>query len=116
MSKTGWIAVDLDGTLAFYDGWKGIEHIGDPIPHMLERVRRWLERGADVRIFTARVIEGPEAIGYIKQWCEKHLGVELPVTNIKDFSMIQLWDDRAVGVEQNTGEVTSGVPYGEATP
>ena len=26
-----WIGVDLDGTLARYDGWKGIEHIGEPI-------------------------------------------------------------------------------------
>lgn len=26
------VAVDLDGVLASYDGWKGIDHIGDPIP------------------------------------------------------------------------------------
>lgn len=25
-----WIAFDLDGTLAKYDGWKWIEHIGEP--------------------------------------------------------------------------------------
>ena len=24
----GWIGVDLDGTLAQYDHWRGIEHIG----------------------------------------------------------------------------------------
>ncbi len=27
---TGWIDVDLDGTLAQYDGWKGVAHIGEP--------------------------------------------------------------------------------------
>lgn len=25
---SGWIGVDLDGTLAGYDGWVGPEHIG----------------------------------------------------------------------------------------
>ena len=37
----GWIGVDLDGTLAEYHGWQGIEHIGEPIPKMMARVRRW---------------------------------------------------------------------------
>ena len=31
---SGWIGVDLDGTLAFYDMWRGMEHIGKPIPAM----------------------------------------------------------------------------------
>ena len=35
----GWIGVDLDGTLAHYNGWKGIEHVGDPVPAMIDRVR-----------------------------------------------------------------------------
>ncbi len=51
----GWIGVDLDGTLARYDGWVGVMHVGDPVPAMLDRVQRWLEQGLDVRIFTARV-------------------------------------------------------------
>ena len=29
---SGWIGVDLDGTLARYDGWRGIDHIGEPMP------------------------------------------------------------------------------------
>jgi hypothetical protein len=33
----GWIGVDLDGTLAFYDEWIGPEHIGAPIPGMVDR-------------------------------------------------------------------------------
>ena len=45
----GWIGVDLDGTLAYYDYWRGPEHIGEPIPAMLERVQRWLAEGKDVR-------------------------------------------------------------------
>jgi len=28
--------VDLDGTLAMYDGWRGSDHIGDPVPFARE--------------------------------------------------------------------------------
>lgn len=48
-----WIGVDLDGTLAQYGGWKGPDTIGDPVPTMKERVMKWLNEGAEVRIFTA---------------------------------------------------------------
>ena len=33
------IAVDLDGTLAKYEGFHGMEHIGEPVPGMLRRVK-----------------------------------------------------------------------------
>src|SRR5271156_403401 len=116
----GWIGVDLDGTLAFYDHWRGADHIGPPIPAMLERVKRWLSEGRDVRIFTARVDGGTAALsmgnsggedyrnvevveGHIRRWCLKHIGCELPVTCKKDFGMIELWDDRCIQVIPNTG-------------
>lgn len=102
MSK-GWIGVDLDGTLAHYDGWKGIDHIGEPIPRMVERVKAWMAEGKDVRIFTARVSQ-PEAEGPIIEWCVKHFGFGLRITNVKDMAMIELWDDRCVQVIANTGE------------
>lgn len=102
MSGDGWIGVDLDGTLAHYDGWKGIEHIGEPIPNMMDRVRRWIEEGKTVKIFTAR-IHTPEALPHIVQWMRKHGLPHLEITNVKDFGMIELWDDRAVQVEANTG-------------
>lgn len=107
MSNHGWIGVDLDGTLAYYDGWKGIEHIGAPVPAMLDRVKRWLTEGRQVRIFTARAMQ-QEAVPYIQAWCLEHIGQVLRVTNIKDYAMIELWDDRAVGVVPNTGEIKSG--------
>jgi hypothetical protein len=116
----GWIAVDLDGTLAEYNGWLSEEHIGDPVAPMLERVRLWITEGKDVRIFTARVDGGEVAIamgneagqrfkdvqrirGIIEAWCLKHVGVVLPITNKKDYGMIELWDDRCVQVVPNTG-------------
>lgn len=99
----GWIAVDLDGTLAHYDGWRGPHHIGPPIADMATRVRRWLEEGRDVRIFTARVADGPLAVAEVEAWSLLHLGRRLVVTNVKDRFMIELWDDRAVQVVRNTG-------------
>jgi hypothetical protein len=112
MSDNGWIGVDLDGTLANYEGWKGIEHIGAPIEPMRQRVLKWLVEGQEVKIFTARVSrsgeEGDRARAYIERWCLVHLGVILPVTNIKDWAMIELWDDRAVQVVINTGERADG--------
>jgi len=108
----GWIAVDLDGTLAYYDDWIGPTHIGEPVPVMLERVKQWLEEGKDVRIFTARVAhptDGPQARTAIYDWCVQHLGVQLPVTNIKDMGMIEHWDDRCVQVVKNTGQRVDGL-------
>lgn len=102
-SKQGWVGIDLDGTLAYYDGWKGIDHIGDPIPVMRQYVLDLKDAGVEVRIFTARVDNGQEAIEHIEQWCLKHLGQILPVTNKKDMSMVFCVDDRAVSVEANTG-------------
>jgi hypothetical protein len=104
----GWIGVDLDGTLAEYHGWNGIEHIGDPIPPMFARVKSWLNDGKTVKIFTARVsgrdgMEKDLARYHIWKWCEKHGLPLLEVTNVKDFGMLELWDDRAVQVEMNTG-------------
>ena len=108
---SGWIGVDLDGTLAYYDEWRGALHIGEPIPAMLERVRRWLDEGKDVRIFTARVnresialaMASPEGAAAatrevaaveecIQQWCEKHVGRALP-----DYLLQGLRNDRAMG-------------------
>jgi len=100
---SGWIGVDLDGTLAQYGGWKGPDHIGDPVPAMAFRVRNWLAQGREVRIFTARA-SVPEQVPAVVGWCKRHFGVELAVTNMKDFGMIELWDDRAVRVRENEGE------------
>jgi hypothetical protein len=116
-NHNGWIGVDLDGTLARYDGWHGIDHIGEPVPKMLARVKGWLAEGKEVRIFTARA--SPQAIRLnnssvreviepILEWCVKHIGCTLDVTHEKDMAMVQLWDDRCVQVIPNTGERADG--------
>lgn len=133
----GWIGVDLDGTLARYEGWKRVTDIGEPVPAMLERVKSWRAEGREVRVFTARVWPITQLMGKdykfradkwiqrgeevderrqrlvtatlaakaIRQWCLNHVGEVLPITCVKDRSMIELWDDRAVCVERNTGMV-----------
>lgn len=107
-TKGDWIGVDLDGTLATYNGWVGPQSIGAPIPKMVDRVARWLREGKDVRILTARVAPGKpdenECRHAIMAWCVTHLGRELPITHAKDHKMIVLWDDRVVQVIPNTGE------------
>jgi hypothetical protein len=108
----GWIGVDLDGTLARYDGWKGEDHIGEPIPAMVERVKRFLAEGREVRIFTARASFTGRTqerlarnVRLIEDWCIAHLGAKLRVTSDKDYGMIALYDDRAVQVEFNSGRL-----------
>ena len=106
----GWVGVDLDGTLAVYDGWQGIEHIGEPIQPVVNHVKMLLAAGVDVRIFTARVQEGLRAIVAIQDWCLEYIGTVLPVTDKKDFSMVYALDDRIITVEMNTGKLLAIPP------
>ena len=103
------VGVDLDGTLAEYHGWKGYDHIGEPVQPMLERVKGWLESGKyEVQIVTARVSsdsgrDAEVARKAIEKWCEKHVGKKLVVTAEKSLRLVALWDDRAIQVIKNTG-------------
>jgi acyl carrier protein len=115
----GWIGVGREGTLAEYGEWKGPAHIGDPVPAMAERVKRWLTEGREVRIFTARVFhdgtDGRRADAItarraILAWLEKNGFPTMEITCVKDYAMLELWDDRAVQVIPNTGE-----PVGQST-
>ena len=109
---SGWIGVDLDGTLAEYQRWVD-GSIGAPIPAMVERVRAWLAEGREVRIFTARVSvpeQRDEQLERIALWCLDHIGAILTVTCEKDIHMVELWDDRCVRVRRN-----QGVPCCDAT-
>ena len=130
IKKHGWVGVDLDGTAALYDHWRGPTHIGHPVPLMVERIKKWIREGQEVRIFTARVfpffyrsdeeidldlvnentLDQSEAALAIQSWCFKYVGQKLAITCAKDMSMIQLWDDRAVQVVQNAGIRADGLP------
>ena len=115
-----WIGFDLDGTLAKYDGWKGIEHIGAPVTSMVLVAKLLHKLGKKIKILTARVAprdgndegdaDASKAKAYVQKWCAKHLGFVPEVTYVKDASMVALFDDRAVAVEQNKGKVLGGWP------
>lgn len=95
----GWIGVDLDGTLAHYDHFRGEDHVGAPIESMVKRVNAWLAEGRDVRLFTAR-----KPSPAIRRWMDEHLTQRIPITSTKDYKMQVLYDDRAVQVKRNTGK------------
>jgi hypothetical protein len=100
----GWIGVDLDGTLAKFTKWKGAANIGEPIPAMVARVRRWIGHGKKVKIFTARA-DDEVSVNAIKRWLKTNEMPDMEVTNLKDEKMIEFWDDKAVAVEKNTGKI-----------
>ena len=106
-TEQDWIGIDLDGSLAEYTEWKGIEHIGKPIQKIVDRVKKWIEEGKIVKIFTARASEeGAEK--YIHEWLEEQGLPKLEITNKKDRYMLEYWDDRAIQLIPNTGERADG--------
>ena len=108
-----WIGVDLDGTLAEYTEFKGCESIGKPILKMVEYVKDLINKGENVKIFTARIDGHPEVVTCIQQWLQDVGLPILPVTNIKDPGMKLLIDDRARQVIQNTGKFVSTDAFGK---
>lgn len=114
----GWIGVDFDGTLATYTGYHGPSALGKPIPKMLNRVKGWISAGKNVKIMTARANpssgNASESISAIKKWCRQYIGKELDVVYKKDSHMEELWDDKAIHVQKNTGNIIKsdeGISY-----
>lgn len=72
------VCVDLDGVLASYDGWKGVDHFGSPIPGAVEFTKA-LASFADVVIFTTRCNpevndgEAVDSLVYrVRNWLDMH--------------------------------------------
>jgi len=99
-----WIGVDLDGTLAYYDAGSSSENVGEPVPAMLALVKKMINNDIRVKIFTARATD-PEQLPIIRKWLKLNNLPELEITNIKDYQMQRLYDDRCVQVERNTGRL-----------
>lgn len=57
----GWYGFDLDGTLAVYDKWRGIDHIGEPVKPMVALIKKMHAEGKIVKILTARVAPRPDS-------------------------------------------------------
>ena len=122
----GWYGFDLDGTLAVYDKWEGIDHIGEPVKHMVDLIKRMHEEGKVVKILTARIaphkledgtvgesyITVPNGEGgvtrtyahqFINDWCHFNLGFIPEIVYQKDHLMLELYDDRVKQVVPNEG-------------
>lgn len=81
------VCVDLDGTLAKFEKWKGIKYIGDPFPGAVTFMKK-LSKRATIIIFTARLKTLPDnpeyvkdgdkvyrqedVMNFIKDWLDKH--------------------------------------------
>jgi hypothetical protein len=99
-----WTGVDLDGTLACLDRNAPYDEVGEPVPAMMALVRKMINNGIRVKIFTARA-EDPEQIPIIRKWLKDNNLPELEITNVKDYNMQRLYDDRCIQVERNTGRL-----------
>ena len=74
----GWYGFDLDGTLAKYDKWEGIDHIGAPVGPMVERIKKLHEEGRKVKILTARVSPRADVETRPNPYLENHWCIEAP--------------------------------------
>lgn len=105
-----WYGFDLDRTLAEYPPKNG-ESIGKPISNIVRVLKQYIREGRDCRILTARV--GPDkstfeinAFKYdLDRWLRQHIGTTLLATCEKDHFVMEMWDDKAVQVVPNTGEI-----------
>lgn len=114
------LAIDMDGTLLQYDGWKGDAHYGDPIPGMREVLQQVREAGWYVVIWTTRGGDGA-----IRRHLSKH---DIPFDYInknphgppgsspKIFADVYL-DDRAIRFDGETSglaaKILDAVPWFE---
>ena len=135
----GWYGFDLDGTLAKYDGWKGIDNIGDPVWPMVNLMKGMHQEGKVVKVMTARVapkekpetgdnpylknhwcIPEPDAmpwalkrswgpLEFIQEWCYRHLGFVPEIVYQKDHLMLELYDDRVKQVIPNLGYLVEDI-------
>ena len=126
VNDAGWYGFDLDGTLAEYNGWHGVGHIGRPVQPMVDLIKRMHDEGKVVKIMTARVaphkledgtvgesyITVPDgekgatrnyAHQFINDWCHFNLGFVPEIVYQKDHLMLELYDDRVKQVVPNKG-------------
>lgn len=108
-----YFLVDFNGTLAHHEkGAKVIDGdgepiLGAPIKRMVERVKRLIASGMEVRIQCGTVGEGgkngEKMSAAIREWCKKHLDQECAVTGTITPKCLGVWNDKARGVIRNTG-------------
>jgi len=75
------VCVDLDGVLAEYGGWKGVQHIGDPIPGAREFMAALYDIPIKLCVWTTRTnpvvnkdskLSDRELSFFVDDWLTKH--------------------------------------------
>lgn len=113
--KKKWIGFDFDGTIAHtVDGKFNPKSIGSPVPKMIDLLKQNIHEGKEVKIFSARVSTNGTIRSiynallsryYINKWSKKYIGRKIDIVCQKDFLMVKLYDDLAIRVIKNTGEI-----------
>jgi hypothetical protein len=96
------LAVDFDGTISDYNGWRGYLHAGKPVGSVVKALRKEAKNGSWIIVHTCRVtaMDGqivPEAVEFLRSWLKKN---RVPFNEIwmgtgKPYAC-EYWDDRAV--------------------
>ena len=60
------IAFDFDGVLAQFNGWKGKDHFGEPVPGMRKYLTELKAKGVGVIIYSTR------GAHEIEEWCKRY--------------------------------------------
>jgi len=99
------VAIDADGTILNYDGWKGVGNFGEPLPGAREAIKELKQSGYSIIIFTTRGSDSDD----LRRWLIKYdipfdgLNQNLPTApkNISDKKVIATVyiDDRAIPFE-----------------
>ena len=90
------IAVDFDGVIADYDGWKGDEAVGAPRPDVIDALRLLRTEGWKIVVYSSRgtdeltkyLVENRVPFDEINRNSSFQTGGTKPVANV-------YWDDRA---------------------
>lgn len=92
------IALDFDGVLSDYQGWRGPTVLADPVPGAFQAIRDYQDAGLEVCIYTSRA-DTPAAKRHLEDWFYRHglerkRVVKIQITNLKPPALVYL-DDRA---------------------
>jgi len=71
------VAIDVDGTILDYDGWKGAGNFGEPLAGAKEALEELQGNGYSIIIFTTRGVD----IGVLETWLRNH---KIPFDSINE--------------------------------
>lgn len=94
------ILCDFDGTLVT----NAYPATGEPVEKMVKVIRAHLAFGDTVRIFTNRADRESDCVP-VREFCKAHFGQVLEVTNLKTRDVTVIYDDIAIQVIRDTGEL-----------